>query len=89
MVYNLKAGLMATTTMVESPVAFTKQTNVRIVAESWGGNQNQGEWEKYKDTFQHVILLSRTYLGNVKKSQQLLNLIFWMGEDILLHINYV
>ena len=46
MVYNLKAGLMATTTMVESAVAFTKQQkdkNVRIVAESWGGNQNQGK----------------------------------------------
>ena len=46
MVYNIKAGLMATTTMVESAVAFTKhqkEKNVRIIAESWGGNQNQGE----------------------------------------------
>ena len=71
MVYNLKAGIMATTTMVGSAVAFTKtqagegknqrdeksgQDKPQQYTESWGGNQNQKEGTQYKDTFHQMMM---------------------------------
>ena len=72
MVYNLKAGIMATTTMVGSAVAFTKtqsgteeknqrgekssQDKPQQYTESWGGNQNQREGAQYKDTFHQMMM---------------------------------
>ena len=66
MTYNLKVGLMATTTMVGTAVAvaFTKtqaqdirenqnsgKTKTQEYSERWEGNKKQGKEANYRDTF--------------------------------------
>ena len=67
MAYNLKVGLMATTTVVGSAVAFTKtQAGVEDMggtsfktqncAEGRGGANNQIPGTKYDDTFHQMMI---------------------------------
>ena len=67
--YNLKAGLMATTTMVGTAVAFTKtqtqdirdnqksgKAKIQAYSESWKGKKKQGKEANYRDTFEQMMM---------------------------------
>ena len=69
MAYNLKLGMMATTTMIGTAVAFTKtqtkdirenlksgKAKIQAYSERWEGSQKKGKEANYTDTFEQMMM---------------------------------